>query len=77
MTEEASVANQPKTGTVAWQDLTVPDAERLRDARGANAKLPPQWLNPRPGGGAHGPDRSQGLACSNGVGVDTEVLREG
>ena len=31
MTEEASVANQPKTGTVAWQDLTVQDGERLRD----------------------------------------------
>ena len=71
----------PKVGVVAWQDLTVPDAEKLRDfyaavvgwrpepvemtgysdynmavpstgepaagvchARGANAKLPPQWL---------------------------------
>jgi len=75
------MATDSKIGTVGWQDLTVPDAERLRDfyasvvgwraepvdmggyadfnmvapatgepaagvcfARGANAKLPPQWL---------------------------------
>jgi hypothetical protein len=75
------MATESKIGTVGWQDLTVPDAERLRDfypavvgwraepvdmggysdfnivapstgepaagvcfARGANAKLPPQWL---------------------------------
>jgi predicted enzyme related to lactoylglutathione lyase len=74
-------AKSPKSGTIAWQDLTVPDAPKLRDfyaavvgwrpepvdmggyadfnmmatgtgkpaagvchARGANAKLPPQWL---------------------------------
>ena len=25
------MTSQPKVGAVAWQDLTVPDAERLRD----------------------------------------------
>ena len=25
------MADQPKTGTVAWQDLTVPNAEAIRD----------------------------------------------
>jgi predicted enzyme related to lactoylglutathione lyase len=75
------MAEAPKVGTVVWQDLTVPAAERVRDfyaavvgwrpepvemggysdfnmvapgtdqpaagicfARGANARLPPQWL---------------------------------
>ena len=74
------MADEPKTGKVAWQDLTVPNAEPIRDfyaavvgwrpepvemggyadfnmvapdgtpaagicfARGANARLPPQWL---------------------------------
>ena len=74
------MAEAPGIGTVTWQDLTVPNAEAIRDfhaavvgwrpepvemcgysdfnmvtpdgepaagvcfARGANAKLPPQWL---------------------------------
>ena len=74
------MADQPKPGRVAWQDLTVQHAEAIRDfyaavvgwradpvemggysdfnmvapdgtpaagvchARGANARLPPQWL---------------------------------
>jgi predicted enzyme related to lactoylglutathione lyase len=29
------VATESKIGTVGWQDLTVPDAERLRDFHAA------------------------------------------
>lgn len=76
-----SDSHSPQVGKIAWQDLTVPDAEAIRDfyaavvgwnpdpvsmrdysdysmlipgtgecvagvchARGANAKIPPQWL---------------------------------
>ena len=34
--------DEPKVGTVAWQDLTVPDAERVRDFYAAVVGWKPQ-----------------------------------